>query len=85
MGAGHKQVKLAVDSGYVPLWRRHPTEGFVLDSKSCNEKALKEMVFGEVRYEVLERIHKERFDDLYGMLRDDIAQRWQTLQRFAKK
>jgi pyruvate-ferredoxin/flavodoxin oxidoreductase len=85
MGAAHKQVKLAVESGYVPLWRRHPTEGFVLDSKGCDEKALKEMVMGEVRYEVLERIDKERFNGLYNLLRQDIAQRWQTLQGFAKK
>jgi hypothetical protein len=28
---------------------------------------------------------KERFERLFGLLKKDVAQRWQTLRRFAKK
>jgi pyruvate-ferredoxin/flavodoxin oxidoreductase len=79
MGTAHRQARLAVESGYAPLFRRLPDEGFVLDSKGCNEDALREMLQGGVRYEVLERTHKDRFDKLHNLLTEDIAQRWKVL------
>jgi pyruvate-ferredoxin/flavodoxin oxidoreductase len=85
MGAGHRQANLAVQSGYVPLWRRHPKDGFVLDSRSCDPNALKEMIDSEVRYDVLSRMNKERFSTLFDLIKQDVAQRWQVLQGLAKK
>jgi pyruvate-ferredoxin/flavodoxin oxidoreductase len=85
MGRGHRQANLAVQSGYVPLWRRHPKEGFMLDSTACDPNALKEMINSEVRYEALGALNNERFRTSFDLLKQDRAQSWKVLQGLAKK
>jgi pyruvate-ferredoxin/flavodoxin oxidoreductase len=82
MDHGHIQAKLAVESGYWPLFRRDPSASpkLVIDSDR-----LKQMLANEVRYESLARMDKRRFDALHALLAQDIADRWETLQSYAKQ
>jgi pyruvate-ferredoxin/flavodoxin oxidoreductase len=87
MQLGHRQAKLAVESGYYPLFRRDPNAAkqFVLDSSTCKKDALREMIQNEVRYDSLKRMDQARFDTLYGLLSKDIEFRWAQLQKLAKE
>jgi pyruvate-ferredoxin/flavodoxin oxidoreductase len=70
MNRGHDQAKLAVKSGYWPLFRRDPsaTPKLIIDSKPWNSEALKQMLSNEVRYASLGRIDKDRFNVLHSLL-----------------
>jgi pyruvate-ferredoxin/flavodoxin oxidoreductase len=87
MHVGHAQAKLAVESGYWPLFRRNPTATpkLVIDSKAWKAESLKKMLANEVRYESLARMDKERFDNLHTLLAKDVADRWETLQSYARQ
>ncbi|OHT00370.1 hypothetical protein TRFO_33024 [Tritrichomonas foetus] len=80
---GHKQAKLAVESGYWPLYRRNPNDAkpFQLDSKSVKKEALKEMLNHEVRFESLRRLNPERLEKLQDLLSVDISRRWNDLKK----
>jgi pyruvate-ferredoxin/flavodoxin oxidoreductase len=89
-GMGHSQdeEKLAVQSGYWPLYRYNPQlkdEGqnpFILDSKEP-DGSLKEFISGEVRYASLKRTFPEEAEALHARLEEEVQERWQLLRQMA--
>jgi pyruvate-ferredoxin/flavodoxin oxidoreductase len=89
-GMGHSQdeEKLAVQSGYWPLFRYNPqlkAEGknpFILDSKEP-DGSLKEFISGEVRYASLKRTFPDEAKALHARLEKEVQDRWQLLRQMA--
>ena len=88
MGRSQDEEKLAVQSGYWPLYRYNPLlklEGknpFVLDSKEP-DGSLKEFLSGEVRYASLKRSFPEEADALQAQLEEEVTQRYSQLRVLA--
>jgi pyruvate-ferredoxin/flavodoxin oxidoreductase len=81
MGRGMTNQKVAVETGYWPLFRYNPrnvAEGknpFKLDSKAP-KLPLQEFTNLETRFKVLEKSHPERAKMLYQLAQGDIQRRW---------
>jgi pyruvate-ferredoxin/flavodoxin oxidoreductase len=90
MGKTQEETKLAVESGYWPLYRFNPQlkhEGknpFVLDSKEP-KASLKEFLGGEVRYAALEKLFPEEAARLHTQLEKEFAERYVMLKYKAEQ
>jgi len=90
MGKTQNEEKLAVESGYWPLYRYDPRladEGknpFQLDSKEPNGK-LKEFIMGEVRYNTLTRSFPEEAKRLHKKLEEDVNARYKKYKAMSEK
>ncbi len=88
MGKAQEQEKLAVQSGYWPLYRYNPAlkaEGknpFILDSKKP-DGSLKQYLEGEIRYASLTRTFPEEAEKLHTMLIEQFNQRYEELALMA--
>jgi pyruvate-ferredoxin/flavodoxin oxidoreductase len=88
MARGMTNQKLAVDTGYFPLFRYNPTlaaEGknpFKLDSKAP-KLPLSDFTSLETRFNMLEKIYPERARDLNKLAAEDIRSRWAMLVQLA--
>lgn len=88
MGKTQHEEKLAVQSGYWPLYRYDPRlrkEGknpFQLDSKQP-DGTLHEFIMGEVRYSSLVRSFPEEAEKLHKKLKDDVEERYEQYKRLA--
>jgi len=88
MGKTQEEMKLAVQSGYWPLYRYNPDlvkEGknpFILDSKEPNG-SLQEFLAGEVRYASLKKTFPEESARLSQQLEEECMQRFEMLKRMA--
>ena len=88
MGKSQYETKLAVDSGYWPLYRYNPqltAEGknpFTLDSKEP-DGTLKSFLAGEVRYASLQKLFPEEAERLHKQLGQEFAMRYERLKRKA--
>ena len=88
MGRSQDEEKLAVQSGYWPLYRYNPQlrmEGknpFVLDSKEP-DGSLKEFLAGEVRYASLKRSFPDEAELLQERLEEEVAARYNQLRVMA--
>lgn len=51
--------RLAVECGYFPTFRRHPINGFILDSKKVDFDKYEEFLNLQTRYSMLDKINKE--------------------------
>ncbi len=84
MGKSQEETKLAVESGYWPLYRFNPElakEGknsFTLDSKAPDGK-LQEFLSGEVRYAALEKTFPEESKILRKQIENEYTQRYRLL------
>ena len=56
--------KLAVECGYFPTFRRHPINGFTLDSKNVDFEKYDEFLNLQTRYSMLKNINKENSEEL---------------------
>ncbi|BCS87799.1 pyruvate:ferredoxin (flavodoxin) oxidoreductase [Pseudodesulfovibrio sediminis] len=89
MGKTQLEQKLAVDSGYWPLYRYNPAltdEGknpFQLESKAP-DGTLQEFMSGENRYAMLERFHPELSKAFREQIEKDYADRYQILTHLAE-
>ncbi|MBA4366580.1 MAG: pyruvate:ferredoxin (flavodoxin) oxidoreductase [Desulfobacterium sp.] len=85
MGKTQEETKLAVQTGYWPLYRYNPmlkAEGknpFILDSKAPDGK-LKEFLSGEVRYASLKKMFPEEAERLHKRLEEEFAERYESLK-----
>ncbi len=85
MGKTQEETKLAVQTGYWPLYRYNPTlkaEGknpFILDSKAPDGK-LKEFLSGEVRYASLKKMFPEEAERLHKRLEEEFVERYESLK-----
>jgi pyruvate-ferredoxin/flavodoxin oxidoreductase len=90
MAKGLTQQKLAVDSGHWPLYRFNPalkTEGknpFQLDSKPPKID-LKDYIYNETRYRVLERSKPEAAAMLLARAEEAVKERWEKYLQMAGK
>ncbi|RJQ84615.1 MAG: pyruvate:ferredoxin (flavodoxin) oxidoreductase [Desulfobacteraceae bacterium] len=90
MGKTQEETKLAVNSGYWPLYRYNPDlaeqgkNPFSLDSKAP-DGSLKEFLSGEVRYASLQKLFPSEAERLHGQLAKEINGRHERLSRMAKE
>ncbi|PIE74720.1 MAG: pyruvate:ferredoxin (flavodoxin) oxidoreductase [Deltaproteobacteria bacterium] len=88
MGKSQYEQKLAVDSGYWPLYRFNPDlrdEGknpFVLDSKQP-DGTLQDFLSGENRYAMLEKSFPDESKKLRSKIEEEINQRYDTLKNMS--
>lgn len=88
MGKTQLEQKLAVDSGYWPLYRYNPElveEGknpFQLESKAP-DGSLQEFLSGENRYAMLERLYPEFSKTFRAQIEKDYNNRYATLKHMA--
>ncbi|MBA4312968.1 MAG: pyruvate:ferredoxin (flavodoxin) oxidoreductase [Chlorobiaceae bacterium] len=89
MTRGMQNQKLAVETGYFPLYRYNPMltlEGknpFKLDSKAPSRK-LKEFTDLETRFKMLEKSYPERAKELGALAQSDIETRWKMYEHLAR-
>ena len=88
MGRGMTNQKLAVETGYWPLFRYNPRlekEGknpFKLDSKAP-KMPVKEFMALETRFKSLEKSHPDRAKELMKLAQEDVDVRWMTYEQLA--
>ncbi|HSL62564.1 MAG TPA: pyruvate:ferredoxin (flavodoxin) oxidoreductase, partial [Desulfotignum sp.] len=89
MGKSQEEGKLAVESGYWPLYRFNPElikEGknpFILDSKAP-DGTLQEFLGGEVRFAALEKSFPEESKRLRSKIEQEITDRYEMLKMMAE-
>lgn len=90
MANGLTQQKLAVDTGYWPLYRFNPAlvgtdkNAFSLDSKGPTTP-LRNYVYNEVRYRMLQHAQPEQAARLLAMAEQDVKARWESHQDLARR
>jgi pyruvate-ferredoxin/flavodoxin oxidoreductase len=90
MGKSQEETKLAVQSGYWPLYRYNPAlkaEGknpFTLDSKQP-DGSLQEFLAGEVRYASLQKFFPDEAKRLNARLEEEYNERYENLKRLAEE
>jgi pyruvate-ferredoxin/flavodoxin oxidoreductase len=88
MSKGLEQQKLAVQSGYWPLYRYNPAlldkgkQPFMLDSKEPS-LPLERYVYNETRYRMLLQSNEERAESLLGQAKHDIQDHWKQYHQMA--
>ena len=88
MARGMTNQKLAVETGYFPLFRFNPMlakEGknpFKLDSKAP-KLPLRDFTSLETRFNMLDKTYPERAKELLALASDDIKNRWRLYELFA--
>ncbi|BCS87376.1 pyruvate:ferredoxin (flavodoxin) oxidoreductase [Pseudodesulfovibrio sediminis] len=88
MGKTQLEQKLAVDSGYWPLYRFNPEladqgeNPFILESKAP-DGTLQEFLSGENRYAMLERFYPEFSKEFRASIEKDYEKRYATLKHMA--
>jgi pyruvate-ferredoxin/flavodoxin oxidoreductase len=89
MGKGLENQKIAVDTGYWPLFRYNPMvdsgkNPFTLDSKAP-KLPLREFTSREDRFTMLEKSSPERAKELLDLAQADIYTRWAMYEQLAKR
>ena len=88
MSKGLEQQKLAVQSGYWPLYRYDPAlhaEGknpLILDSKAPSIP-LEQYAYNETRYRMLLQSNEARAESLMQQAKQDVQERWHQYQQLA--
>ena len=88
MGKSQEEEKLAVQSGYWPLYRYNPTlkaqgqNPFILDSKKP-DGSLRKFLEGEIRFASLKRTFPEEADKLHSELEAQFNARYEDLALMA--
>jgi len=88
MSKGMEQQKLAVQSGYWPLYRYNPelhAEGknpLILDSKEPTIP-LEKFAYNETRFRMLLQSNEERAESLMKLAQQDVRERWHHYQQLA--
>jgi pyruvate-ferredoxin/flavodoxin oxidoreductase len=88
MTHGMNIQKMAVESGYWPLYRYNPAltkEGknpFQLDSKPPKTR-FEDFAYNEIRYKMLTKIAPEKAKRLLREAQEDIAKRWRFYENLA--
>jgi pyruvate-ferredoxin/flavodoxin oxidoreductase len=88
MADGFKQQKLAVESGFWPLYRYDPRRAeenknpLQLDSRKPKVE-FSEFAYNENRYKALLKSHPERAEELMDKATKDVKKRWKYYQQLA--
>lgn len=90
MSKGTHNQKVAVETGYWPLFRFDPRQlsdgknPFKLDSKPP-KGAVSEFTSLETRFNILKKTHPDRADFLMKLAQDDVVQRWKMYEQLSKE
>lgn len=90
MGKAQEEMKLAVQSGYWPLYRYNPlrkAQGknpFILDSKKP-DGTLRQFLAGEVRYASLQLTFPQEAEKLTARLEKEYMERYERLKQLAEQ
>jgi pyruvate-ferredoxin/flavodoxin oxidoreductase len=90
MSQGLQQQKLAVQTGYWPLYRYNPAlhaEGkpsFILDSKDP-AIPLEKFAYNETRYRMLQQSNQARAEQLMREAQQDVQERWKEYKHLAEE
>lgn len=89
MSKSQNEMKMAVESGYWPLYRYNPDlilEGknpFILDSKEPTA-SFRDFLMGEVRYASLKKLFPETAEELYARAEKEAKARYEQYKRLAQ-
>jgi len=76
--------KLAVESGYFLTFRRHPINGFILDSKNVDFDKYEEFLNSQTRYSNLEKVNKEEAKSLLEQNKKDAIAKFEYYSNLQK-
>jgi len=78
METGIEQQKLAVSSGYFPIFRYNgKTKEFKLDSKEPNFELIDKFIDNETRFQALKIVNEQKAEELFAKLKNDAKERYQ--------
>ena len=81
-----EEQKLAVSSGYFPLFRYNgKTKEFNLDSKKPNFDLLDKFIDNETRFNALKIINEEKATILFNKLKEDVKERFEYYKNLSEK
>ena len=85
MGKSQEEEKLAVESGYWPLYRYNPSLENPLSWDSGNPKSsFKEFLVGENRYKTLQLQFPKEAEELYSLAETDAKRRFEDIKALLK-
>ncbi len=90
MSLGAQHQKVAVDTGYWPLFRFDPRlerqgkNPFKLDSKAP-KGSVSDFTSLETRFNMLKKTHPDRVEFLMKLAQDDVNQRWKMYEQLSKE
>ena len=84
MGNSVNMQKLAVECGYFPIFRRHPINGFTLDSKKVDFEKYEEFLDLQTRYSMLEKVNKESYKELLEENKNNAKERYEYYNNLQK-
>ena len=76
--------KLAVECGYFPTFRRHPINGFTLDSKNVDFDKYEEFLNLQTRYSMLKNVNKEDYKTLLDENKENAIIRYNSYKEMEK-
>lgn len=77
--------KLATKSGYFLTFRRHPNNGFTLDSKNVDFELFDEFLNSQTRFNMLKAINPERAENLLQSNKDYSIRTFNYYEELTKK
>ena len=80
MGNTMEEEKMAVESGYFPLFKYSPITGFSMDSKADFDKYY-EFIAGEDRYRTLKKINPDKYQELLEKNLENARNRFEYLKK----
>lgn len=81
-----EEQKLAVSSGYFPLFRYNgKTKEFNLDSKKPNFDLLDKFIDNETRFNALKIVNEEKANILFKKLKEDVKERFEYYKNLSEK
>ena len=76
--------KLAVECGYFPIFRRHPINGFTMDSKNVDFDKYDEFLNLQTRYSNLNKVNKEESLELLKENKQNAKERYEYYSNLQK-
>ena len=76
--------RLAVECGYFPTFRRHPINGFTLDSKKIDFDKYEEFLNTQTRYSMLDKVNKEQSEELLRLNKEDAIEKYKYYESLQK-
>ena len=85
MESGIEEQKLAVNSGYYPIFRYNgKTKEFNLDMKEPDFDLLDKFIDNETRFKALKIVNEERAEELFKKLKEDVKERYKFYENMKK-
>ena len=76
--------RLASESGYFLTFRRHPENGFTLDSKKVDFDKYEEFLNLQTRYSMLNKVNKEEAEELLKQNKQDAIEKYEYYSSLQK-